>query len=106
MQTKLLLQHTSPSNPLVASSGMRDHVRELIFGKSMVTAECQFSDKHLAGALDKIDKGVAEVMKKYPNKKKPVVKSGLRGPSYYIEVPIFGRNLDIFDLMLKTEDLI
>ena len=85
---------------------MRDHVRDLVFGKSIVTAECQFSDKHLAGCLDKIDKGVSEMMKKHPGKKKPVIKSGLRGPSYYIEVPIFGRNLDTFGLMLTTESLI
>lgn len=30
-------------------------------------AECQFSDKTLAEVLDKIDRGVVELMNKYPN---------------------------------------
>ena len=71
-----------------------------------MTAQCNFSDKNLAGALDKIDKGVASLMKKYPGRKKPVIKSGLRGPKYYIEFPIAGKNIDIFGLILSTEKLI
>lgn len=42
-------------------------------------------------------------MKKYPGRVKPVIKSGLRGPKYYIEFPIAGRNVDIFGLILSTE---
>ena len=69
-------------------------------------AECQFSDKHLAGALDKIDKGLAELMKKYPGHQKPKIKSGLRGPKYYIEFDLAGKNIDAFGLILSTEKLI
>lgn len=69
-------------------------------------AECQFSDKNLAGALDKIDKGVAELMRKYPNQQRPQIKSGLRGPKYFIELPIVGKNVDAFSLILSTEKLL
>ena len=68
---------------------------ELITGQSRNLAECNFngnfSDRFLAEILDKIDKGIAELLKKYPGRKKPVIKSGLRGPKYYIEFPIAGR---------------
>ena len=69
-------------------------------------AECQFSDKHLAGALDKVDKGIGELMKKYPGRKKPNIKSGLRGPKYFIELPITGKDIDAFSLVLSTERLL
>jgi len=45
-------------------------------------------------------------MKKYPGRTKPMIKSGLRGPKYYIEFPIAGRNVDAFGLILSTEKLI
>ena len=45
-------------------------------------------------------------MKKYPGREKPVVKAGLRGPKYFIEFPIAGKNVDMFGLILSTEQLI
>ena len=83
---------------------------QMLFGgqqsNGSLLAECQFSDKNLAGALDKIDKGIAALMKKYPGRKKPVIKSGLRGPKYFIEFPIAGENVDAFGLLLSTEKAI
>ena len=80
---------------------------ELVTGQSRNLAECNFngnfSDRFLAEILDKIDKGIAELLKKYPGRKKPVIKSGLRGPKYYIEFPIAGRSVDAFGLILTTE---
>ena len=69
-------------------------------------AECQFSDRFLAGALDKIENGVTELLKSYPGRQKPIIKSGLRGPRYYIEFPLAGKHIDAFSLILGTEKLI
>jgi len=77
-----------------------------VSGLRSTLAECQFSDKHLAGVLDKVDKGIVKLMKKYPGKQEPKIKSGLRGPKYYIEFPISGRNVDAFGLILSTEGLL
>jgi len=44
-------------------------------------------------------------MKKYPGRTKPIIKSGLLGPKYYIEFPIAGRKIDALGLMLSTEKL-
>ena len=77
----------------------------MTLGRSAL-AECQFSDKNLAGALEKVDKGVHKLMKQYPGRSKPQIKSGLRGPKYYIEFPIVGKNIDAFGLILSTEKLI
>jgi len=38
--------------------------------------------------------------------KKPYLKSGLRGPRYFIELPIEGKNVDAFKFILCTEKLI
>ena len=38
--------------------------------------------------------------------KKPFLKSGLRGPRYYIELAIEGQNVDAFKFILSTEKLI
>ena len=69
-------------------------------------AECQFSDRHLAGVLDKIDEGIKRLQKENPGMKKPFLKSGLRGPRYYIELSIEGQNVDAFRFILCTEKLI
>ena len=60
----------------------------------------------MAGVLDKIDKGIGELMRKYPGRTKPKLQSGLRGPKYYIELPIIGRNIDALGLILSTEKLL
>ena len=60
----------------------------------------------MLAALEDIDKGVAELMKKYPGRQKPVLKSGLRGPRYFIDFPLAGKNIDAFSLILGTEKLI
>ena len=69
-------------------------------------SECQFSDRYLAGAMDKVETGVTELLKQYPGRQKPIVKSGLRGPRYYIEFPLAGKSIDAFGLILGTEKLI
>jgi len=69
-------------------------------------AECQFSDIHLAGAMDKVDRGIVELMKKYPGCEKPQVRSGLRGPKYFIEFPITGRNVDVFGIVISTTNIL
>lgn len=38
--------------------------------------------------------------------KKPFIKSGLRGPRYYIELAVEGQNVDAFKFILCTEKLI
>jgi len=48
------------------SENFRSQVSDLLAG-SRNMAECQFSDKNLAGAVEKIDRGIAELMNKYPN---------------------------------------
>lgn len=63
-------------------------------------------DKHLKEVLEKIEDGIDKLNRKYPNAKKPKIKSGLRGPRYFIEFPITGRNIDAFGLILATEKLI
>ena len=70
-------------------------------------AECaQFRDKNLDGALNKIDDGLDELMKKYPRCQKPLIKSGLRGTRYFIEFSIIGKNVDAFSLILGAESTI
>jgi hypothetical protein len=69
-------------------------------------AECEFSDRHLAGVLDKIDEGIKRLQKENPGMKKPYLKSGLRGPRYYIELAVEGQNVDAFKFILCTEKLI
>ena len=56
--------------------------------------------------MEKVDKGIYKLMKKYPGRTKPVVKSGLRGPKYFIEFPIVGKNIDAVGLLLATEKTI
>mgnify|MGYP001121540594 CR=1 FL=1 len=69
--------------------------------------ECgQFMDKHLKEVLDKIEDGIDKLNRKYPHAKKPKIKSGLRGPRYFIEFPITGHKVDAFGLILATEKLI
>lgn len=69
-------------------------------------AEAQFSDKHLAGVLEKIDLGIKNLQRENPGMKKPFLKSGLRGPRYYIELGIEGQNVDAYKFILCTERLI
>lgn len=54
----------------------------------------------------KVEKGVAKLMKKYPGKIRPEIKSGLRGIRFFIEVPIIGHNIDAFSLILSTENIL
>jgi hypothetical protein len=56
--------------------------------------------------LENIDEGVKKLMKENPGMKKPFLKSGLRGPRYFIELPIEGKNVDAFKFILCTEKLI
>ena len=63
-------------------------------------------DKHLKEVLDKIEDGIDKLNRKYPHAKKPKIKSGLRGPRYFIEFPITGHKVDAFGLILATEKLI
>jgi hypothetical protein len=69
-------------------------------------AECEFSDRHLAGILDKIDDGIKRLQKEHPGMRKPHIKSGLRGPRYYIELAVEGQNVDAFKFIVGTEKLI
>lgn len=48
---------------------------------------------------------MSKLVKKYPKSTKPSIKSSLRGPTYVIEMPLYGRNIDAFGLMLSTENL-
>mmetsp|Transcript_41786 Transcript_41786/g.55068 ORF Transcript_41786/g.55068 Transcript_41786/m.55068 type:complete len:196 (-) Transcript_41786:1088-1675(-) len=102
MHVTNLIRQTGSASML--HSSFKSHVNAMCGQTSL--AECQFSDKHLAGALEKIDKGVAELMQKYPGRKRPQIKSGLRGPKYYIELGIAGKNVDAFSLILSTEKLL
>ena len=78
-----------------------------LFSGNTIQAECaQFRDKNLAGALDKIDEGLEDLLKKYPGCQKPLIKSGLRGTRYFIEFPILGKNVDAFSLILGAENVI
>lgn len=70
-------------------------------------AECQqVRDKYLEGALQKLDKGLDDLKVRYPNCKKPFIKSGQRGTRWFIEFPITGKNVDAFSLILSTEKTI
>ena len=78
-----------------------------LFSGNTIQAECaQFKDKNLEGALDKIDEGLEDLLKKYPGCQKPLIKSGLRGTRYFIEFPILGKNVDAFSLILGAENVI
>lgn len=103
LQSTLLMEHTSPSS--IIFKGLREQVAQFS-GANRNLAECQFSDHHLAGALSKIDKGISDLMEKYPGRPRPKVQSGLRGPKYFIELAIAGKNVDAFSLILSTEKLI
>jgi hypothetical protein len=77
-----------------------------LMGTPAPLSECQFSDRFLSAALDKIEQGIDTLMLKYPGSEKPKIKSGLRGPRYFIEFPIAGKQVDAFGLILSTEKLI
>lgn len=64
---------------------------------------CNFTDKHLKGCIEKIDKGIEGIKKRHPGYERPKITSGLRGTRYYIEFPIVGRNVDVFTLILNIE---
>lgn len=102
---------TSFAIPVVCPTSFRQHAQTLVAssvtgGLRLPVAECQFSDKILAGAMDRIDKRIGELMKQYPGRSRPKTKEGLRGINYFIELPIVGLNVDAFGLILSTEDLI
>lgn len=64
-------------------------------------AECaRFSDKHIDGAVAKIDEGIKDLQYKYPNMKKPILNYGLRGTRYFIEFPFAGKNIDAFSMLI------
>ena len=71
-------------------------------------AECSGHEdnKHINGAMEKIEKGVTKLMKKYPGRHKPEVKTGMRGPRFFIEVPLVGKNIDAFSLVVSTENIL
>jgi hypothetical protein len=56
--------------------------------------------------MDKIDEGIKRLMNENPGMKKPFLKTGLRGPKYFIELGIEGQNVDAFKFILCTEKLI
>ena len=110
------MQRTAPSSLLsglvdscalqaIASQASQISLTEMVTGQRNL-AECQFADKILNETLDKVEKGIGKLLKTYPGRTKPVIKSGLRGPKYYIEVPIEGKNVDAFGLILSTEKLL
>ena len=74
MLRRLRYYHVNHSFGLAAASlGSTNQFKgqaALLLGNTPL-AECQFSDKHLAGALEKVDKGIHKLMKKYPGRKKP-----------------------------------
>jgi len=66
-------------------------------------AECaKFSDKHIDGALAKINDGKAALKVKYPTMYEPTISSGLRGTRYFIEFPLTGKNIDAMALFIST----
>ena len=56
--------------------------------------------------MDKIDDGIKRLQKEHPGMKKPFLKTGLRGPRYFIELPIEGQNVDAFKFIIVTEKLL
>ena len=73
MLDRLRYYHINHSFGLAAASLGTNQFKgqaALLLGNTPL-AECQFSDKHLAGALEKVDKGIHKLMKKYPGRKKP-----------------------------------
>lgn len=56
----------------------------------------RFSDKHLDGAIAKIEDGIKELELKNPKmpKKANILNYGLRGTRYFIEFPITGKDVD------------
>lgn len=63
-------------------------------------SECaKFTDKHLEGALAKIDSGLRDLTIKYPKLQQPKLNHGLRGTRYFIEFPITGKNIDAFSIL-------
>lgn len=56
--------------------------------------------------MDKIDEGINRLMKENPGMKKPFLKTGLRGPKYFIELNIEGQQVDAYKFILCTEKLI
>jgi len=93
----------SQSDLEMTKSGLLANTRLCTLLQGQEVAECQFQDKNLAKALEKIEVGIKEIEKKYPGYKRPVIKSGLRKMRYYIEFPIVGKNIDAFSLILGTE---
>ena len=59
--------------------------------KEEINAECGFTDKNLDEVMLKVNNGIDELYKKYPDMKKTNISSGLRGIRYYIEFPIVTR---------------
>lgn len=74
--------------------------------RSLISECAKFSDKHIDGAVAKIDDGVKDLSTKYPSIKKPKLNYGLRGTRYFIEFPITGKNVDAFSLLIATQAVI
>ena len=111
MQVSSILRMTAAVPPVINIKPTFDHLQSEVRSIAGLNCradlnECQFSDHNLAGAMDRVDKGIASLMKKYPGRPKPQVKSGLRGPKYYIELPIVGHNVDAFGLVISTEAML
>jgi hypothetical protein len=53
--------------------------------------------------MEKVNKGVEEVIAKNPGMPNVKISSGLRGVRYFIEFPIIGRNVDAFSLLTATQ---
>lgn len=84
------------------NENMKDKFNMSLIG-NIQSAECgKFMDKHLEGALDKLDKGLKDLETKYPGIQRANLSYGLRGTRYYIEFPITGRNIDAFSILTKT----
>jgi hypothetical protein len=56
--------------------------------------------------MDKIDEGINRLIKENPGMRKPFLKTGLRGPKYFIELNIEGQQVDAYKFILCTEKLI
>jgi len=76
--------------------------------KNMMFAEAENNgkDKQLESALRKIDDGVKDLVMKYPNIKRPIIKSGTRGTRYYIEFPIQQKNVDAFSILIAVQSIL
>jgi hypothetical protein len=53
--------------------------------------------------MDKVNKGIDELLKKNPNMPKVKINYGLRGIRYFVEFPIIGKNIDSFSLLVNTQ---